>query len=99
MGSEGHQQEKKVHDKKARAAAVRLVDTGGVHFEGAALNGQLDMSKLMSIEPARGVITFEKHSNFGLEKSKAGGFPLRVKGGSKQKMSTIAFGHVRSSMG
>jgi len=96
--SKGHQHEKKVHDKKARAAAVRLVDTGGVHFEGAALKGQLDMSKLMSIQPARGVITFEKHSNFGLEKSKAG-FPLRVKGGSKQKMSAIAFGHVRSSMG
>lgn len=56
------------------------------------------MSKLMSINPGKGHVTFEKFADFGLS-SQTGQLPLRVKGGSSKQKSSIAFGHLGRSVG
>merc|ERR1712127_396815 len=69
-----------------------------MHFEGSASAGVLKMSKLMSINPSKGHVTFEKYADIGLT-SETGHLPLRVKGGDAKQKSTIAFGHLGRSVG
>jgi hypothetical protein len=96
--SEQGQHEAKVHNKKAFSAAVNLHHDGSMHFEGSGSRGVLKMSKLMSINPAKGHVTFEKFADVGLS-SQTGHLPLRVKGGSAKQKSSIAFGHLDKSVG
>jgi hypothetical protein len=95
--SQKGQKEIKLRDKKAFASAVRAGEDGVVTFEATPKAGDLAMSKLMRIDPAKGIITFDKYTNFGL--SGGAPFPFKAKGGSSSKLSTIAFGHISNSMG
>lgn len=93
-------QEKKLHNKKQYAAAMRFGNDGTVTFEGTAEAGVLKMTRLMTVDPAGGKTTFEKFSDFGMQSTSGSTkFPLRVKGGSEAKKATIAFGHIPTSMG
>jgi hypothetical protein len=93
-------QEKKLHNKKQYAAAMRFGNDGTTIFEGTAEPGVLKMTKLMTIDPAASKTTFEKFSDFGMQSaSGATRFPLRVKGGTDTKKASIGFGHVTTSMG
>lgn len=90
---------KKLHDKKAYAAAVRFGSSGTVDFEGTAQLGNIKMGKLMSLNAPANKVTFEKYSDFGMNGAGSIKFPLRVKGGSREQQSTVAFGHMSNSMG
>jgi hypothetical protein len=96
--SKDGQQQVKLHNKKEFACAMRLHNDGTMHFEGTASAGILKMSKLMSINPNKGHVTFEKFAEIGM-KGKSGALPLRVKGGSKTRKASIAFGHIAGSVG
>lgn len=94
------QQEKKLHDKKAYAASLRLGNDGVVKFEGTANKGVLNMARLATFNAPLSTITLDKYADFGMQGAAEGRkFPLRVKGGSDTQKSTIAFGHLSNSMG
>lgn len=98
--SQGGQQVKKLHNNKASAAALRLGSNGLVSFEGTMQPGILKMSTLMTLNAPAAKVTFNKFADFGMESGDAAPkFPLRVKGGSDGLKSSIAFGHIATSMG
>jgi hypothetical protein len=94
----GGYSQKKLHDKTAFAAALRLGNNGKVGFHGTAAEGTLTMSKLMTFDAPNAQAIFEKYADFGMSSTGAK-FPLRVKGGSAASQAAIAFGHLGNNMG
>jgi len=93
------QTQRKLHNKKAYAAAVRFGSSGTVDFEGTSQVGNIKMGKLMSFSAPENKVTFEKFTDFGMDGEGSTKFPLRVMGGSKDQQSTVSFGHMENSMG
>merc|ERR1712100_546017 len=90
--------EKKLHDKKKFAAAMRLGTNGVVDFEGTPSAGVLTMNKLMSFNAPSRTASFGQYADFGMDGA-GQKFPLRVKGGSSASTASIGFGHVATYEG
>lgn len=95
--------ERRIHDSKALAVAMRVTNEGKVEFDGTAAAGNLNKQKLFVVDPAKGVVTCGKFADIGFEGEKTNKTPLRVKGaggdGKSEAVGTIAFGQLKESRG
>jgi len=95
--------ERRIHDSKALAVAMRVTNKGKVEFDGTAAAGNLNKRKLFVVDPMTGVVTCGKFADIGFEGEQTNKTPLRVKGaggdGKSMTVGTIAFGQLKESRG